>query len=243
MVSGSWGTWHYEVRSVDLLELPIRMTSATHSATERIVQAVDRIQYLDGFSSPGRGVSWMTMPEMQLLDEGTSDLFELTDSERDLIAGFWEAQSPNATRKISLIAKEEGTAADLDPKSREGVVPYLNVFLGVWNRRLRGTGEFSWRLWRDHQTGVLAVVFELLDTDSPAHSGDEGEDWSTALRRIGVQWEASRAHSILRYGIVRAITDTAIVVVKRDEQHLWSARAAWQDADATAAQVMSVNRP
>ena len=39
--------------------------------------------------------------------------------------------------------------------------------------------------------------------------------------------------------MVRAVTDTAIVVVKRDEQHLWTASAAWQDADATAAQLIS----
>ena len=242
MVSGSWGTWQDEVRSVDLLGLPLRMTSATDTATERIVQAVDQLRDLDAFSSPGRGLSWMALPEMQLLDEGTSDLFELTDPERDLVAGFWAALSRDATREVSLGAKREGIAADLDPNSSVGIVPYLNVFLGVWNRRLRGTGEFTWRLWRNNQAGVVAVVFELLDTDSPAYSGGQGEDWSTALRRIGVQWEASRAQSILRYGIVRAVTDTAIVVVKRDEQHLWSARAAWQDADATAAQLMSVRK-
>ena len=226
MVSGSWGTWYDEVRSVALLDLPIRLTLANDSTTRQIEQAVDQLRYIDEPTELGSGVSWVSLPEMQILHDCISDLFELTDSERDLVDGFWAAQRPEASRQISPAAATEGTEADLDQQSTLGIVPYLKVFLRIWNRRLGGAGEFKWRLWRDQQAGVVALVFEIHDSDKSVQKTDQTEAWLAALRRIGIQWESSRAHSILRYGVVRAVTDTAIVIVKRDEQHLWSSRAA-----------------
>ena len=44
MVSGSWGTWMDEVRSRDLLNLPLRLRSEADAATRRIAQAVDELQ-------------------------------------------------------------------------------------------------------------------------------------------------------------------------------------------------------
>ena len=76
-----------------------------------------------------------------------------------------------------------------------------------------------------------------------AHRGlTRGEQWSAALHRLGVQWEAPESQGILRYGMVRAVSDTAIIVVKRNERHQWTATAARQDADATTAQVMAMER-
>ena len=239
MVSGSWGTWIDEVRSRDLLDLPLRLTSETNQATRRIEEAVSELHHVVPQVQPSA-----VPPQMEQINEGVAELFELTDAERYLIADFWAAQGSDATLQVPVGAEAGGTEADLDLHSQEEIWPYLRVFLGAWNQRLGEKGQFSWRVWRDSRTGVIAVVFETREIgvdNVPTLSSDEDEDWSAALRRIGVQWEASQTQSILRYGMVRAVTDTAIVVVKRDEQHLWTATAAWQDADATAAQLMSAN--
>ena len=241
MVSGSWGTWRDEVRSSDLLNLPLRLKSETNRATRQIERAVSELNHV----VPHMGLSAVP-PQMKQIDEGVADLFELTDAERYLITDFWAAQGPDAMRAVSVGAEVRGALSDLDPHTKEGLVPYLRVFLSAWNRRLGDSGEFSWRVWREVRTGVIAVVFETRETGADFSSmlgSDEDEDWTAALRRIGVQWEASQTQPILRYGMVRAVTDTAIVVIKRDEQHLWTATAAWQDGDATAAQVMSLQRP
>ena len=237
MVSGSWGTWKDEVRSSDLLKLPVRLISETNQATRRIVSAIDELHHFTA-----NAVSGELPSQMADIDHGVIELFELTGAERDLIADFWTCQGPQAMRPVSIGPRTRGTQSNLNPYGQGGIEPYLRVLLNAWNQRLAGLGEFHWQVWRDSRTGVVAVVLETREVgveNGLSLDGGEDEDWSAALNRIGVQWESSQTRSILRYGMVRAVTDTAIVVVKRDEQHLWTATAAWQDADATAAQLLS----
>ena len=235
MVSGSWGTWMDEVRSKDLLNLPLRLVSVPDRVRQRIVGAIDELHYT---ATQHSGVQ-------EQIDEGVADLFELTDSERNLVADFWSTKWSNATLQLSEGGKTEGTEADLNPNSQQGIESYLRVLLNAWNRRLGEKGEFTWRVWQDPQSRVIAVVLETQRfgaNSPPKPTSEEGDSWLEALRRLGVQWEPAQRKSILRYGMVRAVTDTAIVVVKRDEQRLWTATAARQDADATAAQLMSITR-
>ena len=237
MVSGSWGTWRDEVRSADVLNMPLRLTSEPNRATRRIEDAVSQLQHVD--LQMGSGV---VPPQMNEIDQGVAELFELTDPECDLIADFWVAQGPDATLPLPVGPAAGGIEDDLDPHTGTGMSPYLRVFLRAWNRRLGERGQFSWKVWHDPRARVVAVIFETrgrgVDKDSTLVS-NEFENWLAALNRIGVQWEASQAQSILRYGMVRAVTDTSIIVVKRDEQHLWTATAARQDVDATVAQLIS----
>ena len=235
MVSGSWGTWNDEIRSKDLLNLPLRLASVPDPVKQRIVGAIDELHYTD--------IQHSSVQDE--IDEGVADLFELTDSERNLIADFWSTQWSNAVLQLSEKGETEGTEADLDPNSQQGIEPYLRVLLRAWNRRLGDKGEFAWRVWQDPKSRVVAVVLETreLGANSPPRpASEDGGSWLEALRRLGVQWDAPQGKSILRYGMVRAVTDTAIAVVKRDEQRLWTATAARQDADATAAQLMSITR-
>ena len=243
MVSGSWGSWRDEVRSTELLNLPVRMSSLVDPVTRRIERAVDELQGVvpTGASSGGRR---QRLPsQMEQIDDGVAELFTLTDVERDLVDDFWAGQAPDATYPIPDGMDAGGTESDLHAQDQRGIVPYLQVFLRAWNSRLGDNGEFSWRLWRDRRTEVVAVVFETLESgteDASRTSGERSEEWRGALDRVGVNWEASETQSILRYGMVRAVADTAIVVVKRDERHLWTPTAARQDVDATIAQVMSL---
>ena len=244
MVSGSWGTWRDQVRINDVLDLPIRLDSVNEGVMRRIEGAVDELYHM----TPQRkgGLASSVPPEMYQIDEGISDLFELTDAERSLVTDFWAARDQDATNPLSAIDLTAGTQADLDLDSVGGIWPYLKVLVRAWNRRLEGEGEFSWTVWRDPRAAVVAVVLETRGVGETILRGpknDESKNWSAALNRLGVQWEAPQTRSILRYGVVRAVTDTAVIVVKRDEKRLWTATAAWQDADATAAQLMSVKRP
>ena len=243
MVSGSWGTWRDQVRINDVLNLPLRLNPPADHLIGRIEQAVDDLNHMT--PQRKRGLASTVPAEMKAVDESIADLFELTDAERSLVADFWVSLEPDATSPLPVIEMFAGTEADLIASSPDGIWPYLNVLVRAWNRRLRERGQFSWRVWQDAPAGVVAVVLETGEVGQDYHFspiGEKTEGWSAALRRIGIQWDVSQTKSILRYGVVRAVTDTAIVIVKRDERRLWTATAAWQDADATAAQLMSVKR-
>ena len=238
MVSGSWGTWRDEVRSRDLLNLPLRLPSDPNHATKQIEEAVEDLRH-----QIPKLRSSVIPTQMEQIDQGVDELFELRDAERYLVADFWAGLGPVIKLHVPLDVEVGGTEDDLDLDSREGMWPYLRVFLKTWNQRLGGQGHFSWKVWHDSRTGVIAVVLETRElgiAGNPTDSSEDSESWSAALSRIGVQWQSAQTQSILRYGLVRAVTETAVVVVKRDEQHLWTTTTAWQDADATAAQLMSL---
>lgn len=241
MVSGSWGTWHDQVRIGNVLKLPIRLTSPDDDTIRKIEQAVDDLPRM--IPRRKKGLAYDIPPDMERIDDAVADLFELTQAERSLVNDFWCAQEPKATLPLPPINTVAGMEADLVSIDQEGIGPYLRILVGAWNRRLGERGEFSWRVWRDSPAGLIAVVLETCANEQEharIPTGEQSETWSATLRRLGVQWNAPRTQSILRYGVVRAVTDTAIVVVKRDEQRLWTATAAWQDTDATAAQIMSL---
>ena len=228
-----------------MLDLPLRLPSAPDEASRRIEEAVDELQHVTVGQGSRRRRADSLPPQMGRVDDGVAELFRLSDAELDLVADFWSAQRKDATSPLPTWPGTGGTAADLDAHSREGIEPYLRVFLTIWNQRLGGTGEFTWNVWSDPRADIIAVVFETREIGTEGGTPrrpDHDEQWSVALRRLGVQWEAQESQGILRYGMVRAVSDTAIVVVKRNERHLWTATAARQDADATAAQVMTMER-
>lgn len=247
MVSGSWGTWKDEVRSEELLHLPLRLSSAGDPVTRRITAVVDALSHV----TVPRGDLWSTdagsgdsvASILLKLDDAVADLFELTDAERDLVADFWAGQRANAFAPVAEQALERGTAADLGADA-SALERYLKVFLAAWNPQLGVEAELGWRVWRDRRAGVIAVV---LDTrrrgeDSGREEPWESESWSAALERLGAALGERRAGTLLAHGIVRAVSESAIVVVKRDERRMWTASAAREDADATIAQVMGLQR-
>ena len=244
MVSGSWGAWRDQIRVEDLLNLPIRLTSVPQSISRRIEDCVDGLQHMLP-ERKRRGLATTVPAEMAEMDDAVATLFGLTDAERDLVADFWASRWSNATQRLPTVEVPVGTEADLESEAPGGIWPYLRVFVKAWNRRLGERGEFAWRIWHDRQARVLAVVLETLPIGGDAFDyGDlrETQNWRSELRRLGLQWESSQSHSILRYGMVRAVTDTAVVVVKRDQSVLWTPSTARQDADATAVQLISLNR-
>lgn len=249
MVSGSWGTWRDEVRSEDVLDLPIRIGSASDTSTTKIVTAVDSLRRL---RAPASGRLWDAAADStqswarweQEIDDGVAELFELSDSERDLITDFWEGQRRTSTRPMLEYPQASGTARDL-ASSESGLGRYLATFLNAWNSHLDNSGQLSWQVYRDPQVGVIAVVFEprpLNGYDSVLPSSEAQGGWSAVLARFGIQLRRRQTQSILRYGMLRAVSDTAIVIAKRDERRLWTATAAREDADATTAQAMALER-
>ena len=248
MISGSWGTWSDEVRSEDLLDLPLRFTSASDAVTKAIVKAVDSLRRVRtgavGLWEADTAAPHSIASAIEAVDQGVFELFELTSAERDLIVDFWAGQDAHATSPVMGEVDSIGTIDEVDSNGPAGLRQYLKVFLQAWNRQLGDSGEFSWRVWRDSRAQVIAAAFEprAFGSKHVGPTAGTGGDWSDALARLGPHLERRQTQSILRYGIVRVVSDSAIVIVKRDEQRLWTATAAREDVDATTAQVMAIER-
>ena len=250
MVSRKWGLWKDTWQLRDLRNLPIRFTSSSDLRTAQIHRAVEQLYEIPiNLPSPATRAAAIPpeiKPVLKEIDDGIANLFELTDAERELVADFWSGMEQGnqiVTLALHVDLPEKGTLSDAQRLGSNSIGPYLSVFVDIWNRRLEGVGEFTWSVRHDHETSTIAVIFEAEGFRNDRHrsrSESDTSDWLSVLRRLGLDWGAGQSQAILRHGVVRVMTDTAIVIVKRNEQHLWTATAGRQDADATAAQVMSM---
>jgi hypothetical protein len=250
MVSGGWGVWRDQVRKEQLLKLPLRLTRASDPHVRRIISAVKALPRAAPTTGQPRAL-WDTpgpsLPSLesilQTLDQATADLFDMTSAERDLVRDFWAAQEPAATELVPDFVLRTGRSEDLASGDSVGLAPYLETFLATWNHQLGDDGEFGWEVRRDADSRTIAVVFETRSRGehSPPRASDDAHDsWPGVLKRLGEGLTHQRAASLRSHGILRVVSDTAIVIVKRDEQRLWTTTAAREDAEATTLQAMAL---
>lgn len=243
MNSGSWGVWHDQVGKTELLNLPVHFTNQSDKSIQTIKRAIEEMNSLPPINGAVHRQISIVQPQIDQIDEGIADLFRLSDPERHLVEDFWAGQRRDSREKIPQISTWQGTSIDFDSRDRDSITPYLRVFINAWKPMLRETDVFGWRILRSHDVDLIAVVFEILagvDKQSTTVGEPETKEWISTLKRIDVAWDAKRTQSILRYGMLRIVTDTAIVIIKRDEKRLWNPSAAWQDADATITQLMYI---
>jgi hypothetical protein len=236
MVSGSWGTWNDEIRAEHLLDLPLRL-DRDHPSTKRIVTAIEQLPYAAPLkaqlsNTPALGD---VAPILVVLDQAISDLFEMTAAEHDLVNDFWAARQATGTAPVAL--PQNGSQDQVE------MPRYLDVFRTAWRPQLAEDTELDGQLWQDPSAKIIAAVFETRHAGKPAAEARQDEDaWSAVLKRYDLALNETQADGLLTYGMVRAVTDTTIIIVKRNEHRLWSPTAAREDAEATIAQVMALQR-
>ncbi|MFN9401164.1 MAG: hypothetical protein ACK57R_13405, partial [Dolichospermum sp.] len=190
------------------------------------------------------------------LDEAIFDLYELNISERDLIRDmcdvgiefFYNHSNSQAVQSLNIksLPKLQGTIADISNirGNQNHIQSYIYTFLNIWNRELEPDGEFNWKVIdAETNSSMLAVVFStqeknisLPDRYSSSSSEDE---WKEILGSIGkhnlVPYDS---HQIYIDGMIRVVSDTQIIIVKRNEMRLWTRSMAREDAEATLLQAI-----
>jgi hypothetical protein len=249
MRSRRWGDSHDQVRKAELMRLPVRLTSPDDPTVHRIASAIEQLPTahepsntaMSLFGDEPQGFDRVSL--LSDIDACVNELFEMTDSERELVADFWRAREPSGRRRVIRDELVFGYADDLARGPHEGIRTYLRTFLRIWNGQLRDDGEISWQLVGDRHTRVLCAVFETRGFGSPRATPDASlqDSWEHVLAQLGAQRKQHPSSSLRRYGTVRTVTDTAIIIIKRDEQRFWSPTAAREDAEATTVQAMALH--
>lgn len=254
LTSGSWGMWHDEIHENALLSLPICFPG-NKALMNKIIAIVDELRNWDtsSFDLGGYRETCMLAKEREL-DEAVFDLYNLSSAERDLIRDmcevgldlFYRHAKSNAVKPLTVDKSigNCGRMADLpaDRTTNDGIEAYLSVFLQMWNRELGPEGEFRWQIvCPTHNSPMLAVVFstQFKDNPLPLPGQSDNQTWEDILRIMG-------ANSLQPYcskrvyidGLVRIVTDTDIVIIKRNERRLWTRSMAREDAEATLLQGM-----
>jgi len=254
--SGSWGTWYDKISLDDVRSVPIRLPE-DRALQERIVGIVDRLRSLDVVqSADGPSLFGAGLADLEReLDEAVFDLYDLTDAERDLVRDmcetgldlFYNHVKSDAAKPVTPDRPGErtGTVADLPPDER-GLEGYLRAFLETWNREVEPDGEFRWQVIRPGADApLLGIVFSTQYKDTPlppVTDGNEAE-WSSLLHRLNegilTNWERSRFYID---GLVREVTDTDCIIIKRNERRHWTRSAAREDAEAALLQALHLQQ-
>ncbi len=256
MTASSWGTWHHEIHLEEVIKLPIKFTNNLE-LRKRIEVAVNKLQQWKplslNFESLTEQVEFVSLSSLeQELDEAIFDLYGLLDAERDLIRDmckfgldyFYNHIKSDAVKAVEYKCTSSlGVIDDLpmDRNLQNGLEAYIYTFLQVWNRELEDDGEFRWHIIYSNNAPMIAVVFTTQEKGYPLSNipnVDEENEWQNVLKQCSEVLLRPVSKTIYTDSMVRAVTDTDILIVKRNEQRLWTRSAAREDAEATMLQAM-----
>lgn len=259
MTSARWGPWYDETVPSDIVSMPIRIPPEQNQTVKAVVDSVEAIREYEppgsGFFDSGKASDRALLPPrlLEALDRAVFDLFGLPESERDLINDFvhytFDLFSNGADSKAleslnSALGISWGTISDLLSRrdSQDELPNYLYTFLDVWNREFEPEGELGWRVVRPSGVPMIAVVFTTQSRDVLATASSESElqTWKRTLERCEAALMQPVSQRIYIEGMIRAVTDTSIIIIKRDERRLWTRSMAREDAEATLLQAVKL---
>lgn len=264
MTATSWDMWHPEIYLEHIKKMPVRLPNS-HNLRKRIIRIVDDLQNRsDEADLIMEKVKRSTRKEITKLenelDKAIFDLYGFTEAERDLVKDmcevglnlFYKGPKSKALKPLKITAREKtiGTADDLTESPT--AVPnelrdYLLAFLQYWNRELQEEeGEFSWQIiCPGGKFLMLAVVFatKSLKEPLPEINNSDEKEWASVLKRLEkTSMVPFGSRQVYVEGLVRSVSDTEIIIIKRNEKRLWTASMAREDAEATLLQAIHLQR-
>ncbi|MBT9545674.1 MAG: SAM-dependent DNA methyltransferase [Candidatus Sericytochromatia bacterium] len=238
MVSSNWGLWHHEIHLKDeLLKLPVVLDN-THPATSKIIAIVDSLRNSKTAENSLLDRLADNYLEMQIkrnqweeeLDQAVFQLYGLNNEHQDLIRDFCEITLPYLYQPFT----SEGIAPVTERDNESSLKEYIQLFSRRWNAYLNEDEEMRATIHIGADNNLVALEF------FPSEKGDSWDftphynTWGDVLKEMGKSLHNPLGNSqIVLEGIVHAVTDDAIIIIKRNEKRFWTNSLAREDADAT----------
>lgn len=134
--------------------------------------------------------------------------------------------------------QNQGLFSDINKnrQTQKGLEGYLQTFLNIWNRELDPDGEFSWQIIRfqskETKSFMLAVVFSTQEYGEKPQPVSELEQ----KQRI----ESFNQLIKQKNDLVCSVSDTEIIIIKRNEQRLWTCSMARKDAGEAIIELLNL---
>jgi hypothetical protein len=261
LTSSAWGMWHYELHLEEIERMPIRFPDS-RTLRNRIVKIVDDLRTLPPSrhsshkskrKAPKLAPDGVATLERQL-DEVIFDLYELSEPERDQIRDmcdvgiefFYNSYKSEAVKPVRELSVNKGLFRDLTIKEESTELEnYLETFLQIWNSELtKSNGEFGWRVIQPQdEWPLIAVVFSSYSKGDIFRNAvvSDQQQWFEVLHKLSSNFLTPyNSNRVFIDGLVRAVTDTDIIIIKRNERRLWTRSMAREDAEAILVQVLNL---
>jgi hypothetical protein len=134
--------------------------------------------------------------------------------------------------------QHQGLFSDINKnrQTQKGLEGYLETFLNIWNRELEPDGEFSWQIirfqFKETKSFMLAVVF------STQEYGENPQPVSELEQKQKL--EAINQLIKQKNDLVCLVSNTQIIIIKRNEQRLWTCSMARKDAGEAMLQLLNL---
>lgn len=260
MTASKWGVWHDQVYADEILRLPIALPS-NFKLADKISEIVNQLKsgqfnktqkhpvQATMFDKPSKFFAKSQHQLEQELDKYIFQLYKLSEAEIDLVKDrcdfeidfFYNDSKSVAVAKNKDVSSSTGELLSIESKriNQKGLQPYLYTFINLWNREVEDGNKLVYKLIYPQRSPLIAVVFELKKkNDNPSELKDIDHDWREVLQMIDSQTQHYYSSRIYVDGIIRIFSDTHIIIIKRDEQRLWTRTAAREDVDATILQAI-----
>ena len=244
LTCSGWGMWHDEIHLDELEQFPIPNLASKedYEYIEKLALLMDEIKEYEDitFFTPINNNQRSMKEIKEDIDEIVFNLYQLTENERDLVRDmcsygldfFYKKSNSFAVKKLPDIVDElYGVEPNLHGKNHS-IYQYINKIVFSINDYLSEIdAELEWRIYRSK--GVIAVLFLSKYKSAPiGEDYENNHEWETALDIFEELSKQKVTDNIYIEGSFIGISETCIVVIKKDEQRNWTASMAWDDLNS-----------
>ena len=243
LTSSNWGLWHHEIHLDDeLLRLPV-VLDKDNPATDKIIGIVDKLRryrpqrsdllHPDGL--PEAVIKAQRRIWEQELDKAVFELYCFNEQQKDLISDCCEVTLPFFYKPFDTMPAVKNS----DPSWLETY--YAHIFSRRWNAYLKDGMEMRATLHVGAHDNMVALEFFPADKSDPWDLNPKKDSWQNLLDQIGNALPQPMGVSqVIVDGVVHAVSDHAIIIIKRNERRFWTRSLAREDADSTLCKRMLV---
>jgi len=121
---------------------------------------------------------------------------------------------------------------------------YVNIFCRRWNTYLDDSEEMRAEVHVGAHGNMVAIEFYPADKEDSWDLKPKHDSWGYVLEQIGNSLPQPRGTSqILLDGVVHAVSENGVIIIKRNEKRFWTRSLAREDADVTLCKRMVDTSP
>jgi hypothetical protein len=238
MTSAYWGIWHYHLLSEEVLNLPVHFSNE-HPATEKIINVVDKLRNYQPIIKAIDHVDGTDENEVEKqrcqweceLDDAVFELYDLSEEQKDLVRDFCDVTLPFFYEPIS---GDSSKPAVVETDASWLIENYVGTFSRRWKAYLSTNMEMRAQLHVGAHGTVIAVEFYPADKEDVWILNVNDDSWKCVLDQLekSLRYPIGTTQ-ILLDGMVHAVSDDSVIIIKRNERRFWTNSLAREDADVT----------
>ncbi|MDA3895423.1 MAG: N-6 DNA methylase [Desulfobacteraceae bacterium] len=245
--SANWGLWHHKILFDELTHFPI-VSDKNNLAATIVISIVDELR--NYHPSKRDIINPAGVPEEEIeekrriledkLDEAVFELYNFDEKEKDLIRDCCEVTIPFFYKPFDSI----GAMPAIENGDLSWLKKYSDIFCRRWNAYLGEDEGMRAEVHVGAHGTMVALEFYPADSDDPREFKIKDNSWEYILEQIGEALPQPMGTSqIVLDGLVHIVSDSGIIIIKRNEKRFWTRSLAREDADATLCKRMVETRP